>query len=144
MVKGSRVMILTIDEGGVPPHIKPLIASIADAIGKGNWGEVTHSRCTAQETEELEESHEALAEALRASEEELHEVRQAALDLVEEVEKFCKSTEVVAVSKALEEVYEGGTASTPELLEQIEEVETSFVIAVEKLKTYALRKQTEV
>lgn len=143
MVKGSRVMNLTIEEGGVPPHIKPLIVSIADAIGKGNWGEVTHSRCTAQETEELEESHEALSEALEASEEEVHEVRQAALDLVEEVEKFCKSTEVVAVSKTLEEVYEGGTAS-PELLEQIEEVETSFVIAVEKLKTYALRKQTEL
>ena len=143
MFKGTRVMNLTIDEGGVPPHIKPLIASIVSAIGQGNWGEVTHSTCTVQETEELEEAYEALAEALEASEEEVHEVRQAARNLVEEVEKFCKSTEVGAVSKVLEEVYEACSVS-PELLEQIEGVETSFVIAVENLKAYAIRKQTEL
>ena len=141
MVIGNRVVNITIDEGGVPPHIKPLIASIADAIGKGNWGEVTHST-SVQDMEELEEAYEGLeeayeglAEALKASEEAVHGVRQAALDLAEEVEKFCKSTEVAEVSTVLEEVYEAVRVS-PELLEQIEGVETSFAIAVHKLKTY--------
>lgn len=137
MVKGTKVLNLTIDEGGVPPHIKPLLASIVSAIECGNWGEVTHSTCTAQE----------LAEALEASEASLQEVKEAGGDLAEEVEKFCTSAEIVAVSMALKKAYEAVSAQgsehgmddddTTELLEQVDQTEKEFVIAVKKLNTYA-------
>ena len=140
MIKGSRVMILTIDEGGVPPHIKPLIASIVSAIGNGNWGEVTHSLGTAQE---LEEAQGILEEAEAA----VHDAKQAGWDLVEEVKFFCSSIEVVAVSTALKKAYEAVSDQgsehgmddddTTELLEQVDQTEKDFVIAVKKLNTYA-------
>ncbi len=140
MIIGNRVVNITVDEGGVPPHIKPLVASIVAVIEGGDWGEVTRNTCTVQE---LEESQDVLEKALEEVEAELQDVKRAARDLAVEAINFCKSAEVVAVSMTLKKAYEAGSASL-ELLEQIEEVETSFVIAVEKLKTYALRKQTEL
>ena len=146
MIKGIRVMNITIDEGGVPPHIKPLIASIVSAIERGNWGEVTHSTCTAQE---LEEAQDDLAEALEESEASLQEVKEAGGDLVEKVENFCNSPEVAEVSMVLKEVYEVGSdpgrdedyTTEPfeqtELRERIKQAEANFVGVVEELKTYA-------
>ena len=140
MITGTKVLNITIDEGGVPPHIKPLLASIVSAIGQGNWGEVIHSTCTAQQ---LEESQDTLAEALEVSEAELQEVKQAGQDLVEKVETFCNSPEVVAVPMIVKRAYKEGSAIT-ELLEQIEQAEENLAKAVKELKTYALRKQTEL
>ena len=129
MIKGIRVMLLTIDEGGVPPNIKPLLVSIVSAIGQGNWGEVTHNLGTAQE---MEEAQGILEEAEAA----VHEAKQAGWDLVKEVEKFCSSTGVAEVSMALKKACKAGRAST-ELLEQIEQAGRGFDIAVKKLSTYA-------
>ena len=156
MITGSRVVNLTIDEGGAPPHIKPLLASIVSAIECGNWGEVNHSRCTAQE---LEESQDDLAEALEESEASLQEVKEAGWYLVEEVNKFCNSAEVVAVSAVLKKAYyelavsmvmkkadaagrgqeveDADTYDTKELLEEIKQAEEDFDRVVKELKAYA-------
>lgn len=133
MITGSKVLNLTIDEGGVPPHIKPLIASIVSAIGQGIWGEVIHSTCTAQQ---LEEAQDDLAGALEESEASLQEVKEAGQELVEKVENFCNSAEVVAVSRTLKKACTAGRFST-ELLEQIEQAGRDFDIAVKKLSAYA-------
>ena len=140
MITGSRVLNITIDEGGVPPHIKPLLASIVSAIECGNWGEVIHSTCTAQE---LEEAQDDLAEALEASEASLQDVKEAGQDLVEEVENFCTSTEVVAVSMALKKAYvavseQGMDDDDPtELLEEIKQADMDFDRVLKELNTYA-------
>ena len=138
MIAVTRKLLLTIDEGGVPPHIKPLLAEVVAAIEYGNWGEVTHSTCTAQQ---LEDAQDDLAEALEESEVATQDVKQAGRELVEEVETFCNSTEVSAVALVLKKVQE--VSSDPEwedddiaeLLEQFHHVKEEFVKAVNELKS---------
>ena len=143
MITGARKLLLTIDQGGVPPHIKPLLAAVVSAIEYGNWGEVTHSTRTAQE---LEEAQDDLAQQLEEAEESNQDVKYAGRELVEEVENFCNSAEVVAVSLALKKAYEAGSdpeledTDIDELLEQIHHAGEAFVRAVKGLKSYANRK----
>ena len=140
MIAGTRKLLLTIDEGGTPPHIKPLLAEVVSAIEYGNWGEVTHSTCTAQQ---LEDAQDDLAEALETSETAIQEVKQTGRELVKEVESFCNSTEVSAMALVLKKVQE--VSSEPEwedddiaeLLEQIDHAEEEFVKAVNELKSCA-------
>lgn len=139
MTSGTRKLLLTIDQGGVPPHIKPLLASVVSATEYGLWGEVSFSTTS---VEQLEESEADLADALEKSEAELQEVKQAGLDIAEQVELFCNSAEVVAVSMALKRVREAADdpeledEQVTELLEQIDQTEEQFVNAVKELKEY--------
>ena len=87
MTPGTRKMILTIEEGGVPPHIKPLLAEVVAAIEYGNWGEVSHST---DSLEQLEDAQEELAEALEKTEEELEEVRQELNRTLKELKAYAK------------------------------------------------------
>jgi len=100
-----------------------------------------------------------LAEALEESEASLQEVKEAGWYLVEEVNKFCNSAEVVAVSAVLKKAYyelavsmvmkkadaagrgqeveDADTYDTKELLEEIKQAEEDFDRVVKELKAYA-------